>query len=93
MSPSLPVSVSTCMSLYQLGANLRHVRVFEMDVEDEEDEDRGESTNTSVDKVGLDDSLASQGGAGAQVGAGGQEEGVGGSEESQLEAGEALEIS
>ncbi|XP_067085738.1 anaphase-promoting complex subunit 4 [Osmerus mordax] len=76
-----------------VSANLRHVRVFEMDVEDEEDEDRGESTNTSVDQVGLDDSLASQGGAGAQVGAGGQEGGVGGNEESQLEAGEALEIS
>lgn len=44
--------------LCQLSANLRHVRVFEMDVEDEEDEE-GESQNASADQDGLETTMSS----------------------------------
>ncbi|KAI1888724.1 hypothetical protein AGOR_G00171680 [Albula goreensis] len=44
-----------------LSWNLRHVRVFEMDVEDEEDEDRPESQDVSADRDQLDETLGSQG--------------------------------
>ncbi|KAG7488840.1 hypothetical protein MATL_G00038680 [Megalops atlanticus] len=44
-----------------LSANLRHVRVFEMDVEDEEDEDRPESQDVSTDPEQLEETLPSQG--------------------------------
>lgn len=44
----------------QLSANLRHIRVFEMDVEDEDDEG-AESQNASADQDGLDATMASEG--------------------------------
>ncbi|TNN38267.1 Anaphase-promoting complex subunit 4 [Liparis tanakae] len=43
-----------------LSANLRHIRVFEMDVEDEDDEG-AESQNASADQDGLDATMASEG--------------------------------
>uniref|UniRef100_A0A8C4E8N5 Anaphase-promoting complex subunit 4 n=1 Tax=Dicentrarchus labrax TaxID=13489 RepID=A0A8C4E8N5_DICLA len=43
-----------------LSANLRHIRVFEMDVEDE-DEEGAESQNVSADQDGLETSMTSQG--------------------------------
>uniref|UniRef100_A0A3B3XBV2 Anaphase-promoting complex subunit 4 n=1 Tax=Poecilia mexicana TaxID=48701 RepID=A0A3B3XBV2_9TELE len=43
-----------------LSANLRHIRVFEMDVEDEEDEG-AESQNASADQDGLETSMSGQG--------------------------------
>lgn len=43
----------------QLSANLRHIRVFEMDVEDEDDEG-AESQNASADQEGLETSMNSQ---------------------------------
>lgn len=45
---------------WQLSANLRHIRVFEMDVEDEDDEG-AESQNASADQDGLETSMNSQG--------------------------------
>ncbi|KAF7690107.1 anaphase-promoting complex subunit 4 [Silurus meridionalis] len=45
-----------------LSSNLRHVRVFEMDVEDEEDEERAdESQDISCDQDGLVETLTNQG--------------------------------
>eukprot|EP00063_Salmo_salar_P049576 XP_014024411.1 PREDICTED: anaphase-promoting complex subunit 4-like [Salmo salar] len=41
-----------------LSSNLQHIRVFEMDVEDEE---RPELQNASSDQDGLEETLASQG--------------------------------
>ncbi|XP_030628462.1 anaphase-promoting complex subunit 4 [Chanos chanos] len=44
-----------------LSSNLRHIRVFEMDVEDEEEEERAEdSQEISLEQDGLDDTLTSQ---------------------------------
>uniref|UniRef100_A0A3P9Q187 Anaphase-promoting complex subunit 4 n=1 Tax=Poecilia reticulata TaxID=8081 RepID=A0A3P9Q187_POERE len=43
-----------------LSANLRHIRVFEMDVEDEDDEG-AESQNASADQDGLETSMSGQG--------------------------------
>ncbi|XP_040040299.2 anaphase-promoting complex subunit 4 isoform X1 [Gasterosteus aculeatus] len=43
-----------------LSANLRHIRVFEMDVEDEDDEG-AESQNASADQDGLDATMTSEG--------------------------------
>uniref|UniRef100_A0A8C9T3J6 Anaphase-promoting complex subunit 4 n=1 Tax=Scleropages formosus TaxID=113540 RepID=A0A8C9T3J6_SCLFO len=60
-----------------LSSNLRHVRVFEMDVEDEEDDERLESPEASAEQEQLDESLASQG-----------DEGL----EAEVAAGEALEL-
>ncbi|KAJ3599107.1 hypothetical protein NHX12_033070 [Muraenolepis orangiensis] len=44
-----------------LSANLRHVRMFEMDVEDEEDEEGGDSQNASANQDALEASMTSQG--------------------------------
>uniref|UniRef100_A0A8C5A1Z4 Anaphase-promoting complex subunit 4 n=1 Tax=Gadus morhua TaxID=8049 RepID=A0A8C5A1Z4_GADMO len=44
-----------------LSANLRHVRMFEMDVEDEEDEEGGDSQKASADQDVLEASMNSQG--------------------------------
>ncbi|KAJ8397492.1 hypothetical protein AAFF_G00437680 [Aldrovandia affinis] len=44
-----------------LSSNLRHVRVFEMDVEDEEDEERPESQDVSADQERLDETLGQKG--------------------------------
>ncbi|KAK2907567.1 hypothetical protein Q8A73_008640 [Channa argus] len=43
-----------------VSANLRHIRVFEMDVEDEDDEG-GDSQNASADQEGLETTMSSQG--------------------------------
>uniref|UniRef100_A0A3Q0TEJ8 Anaphase-promoting complex subunit 4 n=1 Tax=Amphilophus citrinellus TaxID=61819 RepID=A0A3Q0TEJ8_AMPCI len=43
-----------------LSANLRHIRVFEMDVEDEDDEG-ADSQNASADQDGLENTMNSQG--------------------------------
>ncbi|MEQ2272439.1 anaphase promoting complex subunit 4 [Xenotaenia resolanae] len=43
-----------------LSANLRHIRVFEMDVEDEDDEG-ADSQNASADQEGLETTISSQG--------------------------------
>uniref|UniRef100_A0A4W6E1R0 Anaphase-promoting complex subunit 4 n=1 Tax=Lates calcarifer TaxID=8187 RepID=A0A4W6E1R0_LATCA len=43
-----------------LSANLRHIRVFEMDVEDE-DEEGADSQNASADQEGLETTMTSQG--------------------------------
>uniref|UniRef100_A0A3B5LL45 Anaphase-promoting complex subunit 4 n=1 Tax=Xiphophorus couchianus TaxID=32473 RepID=A0A3B5LL45_9TELE len=43
-----------------LSANLRHIRVFEMDVEDEDDEG-AESQNASADQDGLETAMSGQG--------------------------------
>lgn len=51
--------------LNQLSSNLRHVRVFEMDVEDEEEEERAdESQDISCDRDGLVETSTNQGGDG-----------------------------
>ncbi|XP_026878446.2 anaphase-promoting complex subunit 4 [Electrophorus electricus] len=51
-----------------LSSNLRHVRVFEMDVEDEEDEERAdESQDISSDQDGLEVTSPNQGAAGGGV--------------------------
>uniref|UniRef100_A0A673XAS9 Anaphase-promoting complex subunit 4 n=1 Tax=Salmo trutta TaxID=8032 RepID=A0A673XAS9_SALTR len=71
-----------------LSSNLRHVRVYEMDVEDEEDEERPESQNASSDQDGLEETPAIQGEA-----EGGETEGGGQRSKEQLESGEALELS
>ncbi|CAB1324144.1 unnamed protein product [Coregonus sp. 'balchen'] len=66
-----------------LSSNLRHVRVYEMDVEDEEDEERPESQNASSDQDGLEEMPAIQGEAeggetegGGQIGDGNSENGL-----------------
>ncbi|XP_071395155.1 anaphase-promoting complex subunit 4 [Centroberyx affinis] len=78
-----------------LSANLRHVRVFEMDVEDEEDEEGTESQNASTDQDRLEASMTSQV-EGEQV-AEGEAEKCGGDvyqkAEEHLESEEALELS
>uniref|UniRef100_A0A8C8FJE9 Anaphase-promoting complex subunit 4 n=1 Tax=Oncorhynchus tshawytscha TaxID=74940 RepID=A0A8C8FJE9_ONCTS len=71
-----------------LSSNLRHVRVYEMDVEDEEDEERPESQNASSDQDGLEETPAIRGEA-----EGGETEGGGQRAKEQLESGEALELS
>lgn len=82
----------------QLSANLRHIRVFEMDVEDEDDEG-AESQNASADQDGLETSMNSQG---LEEGSGRAEDGAAAAEQSQvafpnseehLESEEALELS
>ncbi|TNM87549.1 hypothetical protein fugu_005770 [Takifugu bimaculatus] len=82
-----------------LSANLRHIRVFEMDVEDEDDEGP-ESQNASADQDGLETSMNSQG---LEEGSGRAEDGAAATaEQSQaafpnsqehLESEEALELS
>uniref|UniRef100_A0A8C8HGX0 Anaphase promoting complex subunit 4 n=1 Tax=Oncorhynchus tshawytscha TaxID=74940 RepID=A0A8C8HGX0_ONCTS len=67
-----------------LSSNLRHLRVFEMDVEDEE---RPELQNASSDQDGLEETLASQGEAEEGETKG---QGWGQSAEQRLECGEAL---
>ncbi|XP_071768931.1 anaphase-promoting complex subunit 4 [Centroberyx gerrardi] len=78
-----------------LSANLRHVRVFEMDVEDEEDEEGAESQNASADQDRLEAAMTSQV-EGEQV-AEGEAEKRGGDVyqkvEEHLESEEALELS
>ncbi|KAL1022571.1 hypothetical protein UPYG_G00029420 [Umbra pygmaea] len=75
-----------------LSSNLRHVRVFEMDVEDEEDEERPESQNANSNQDGLEETLASQGEAGGND-TEGNREGAGPSAAEQRMSGEALELS
>ncbi|KAG9282781.1 anaphase-promoting complex subunit 4 [Astyanax mexicanus] len=49
-----------------LSSNLRHIRVFEMDVEDEEDEERpDDSQDISSDQDGLEETQANRGATGA----------------------------
>ncbi|MFT7809437.1 anaphase-promoting complex subunit 4 [Arapaima gigas] len=60
-----------------LSSNLRHVRVFEMDVEDEEEDERLESPEASAEQEQLGESLVSQG-----------DEGL----EPEANSGEALEL-
>lgn len=75
---------------WQLSGNLRHIRVFEMDVEDEDDEG-ADSQNASADQDGLETSMASQESAEAQDEAG--EQGETQKTEEHLESEEALEVS
>ncbi|XP_060885316.1 anaphase-promoting complex subunit 4 [Labrus mixtus] len=80
-----------------LSANLRHIRVFEMDVEDEDDEG-AESQNTSADQDALDITMSSTGQGGeeraeADDEAGGQRGDVLQNPEERLESEEALELS
>ncbi|XP_034387447.1 anaphase-promoting complex subunit 4 [Cyclopterus lumpus] len=76
-----------------LSANLRHIRVFEMDVEDEDDEG-AESQNASADQDGLDATMASEGQGEEPKEEGGERVGGGGDAfrktEEQLESEEAL---
>lgn len=80
---------------WQLSVNLRHIRVFEMDVEDEDDEG-AESQNASADQDGLETSMTSQGlgddGVEAKDGAGERGEVIQKAEE-HLESEEALDVS
>ncbi|KAK1897284.1 Anaphase-promoting complex subunit 4 [Dissostichus eleginoides] len=71
-----------------LSGNLRHIRVFEMDVEDE-DEEGGESQNASADQEVLESTMTSEGPEGKEE----EEEGGGNKMEEQLESEEALDIS
>uniref|UniRef100_A0A3Q4GG77 Anaphase-promoting complex subunit 4 n=1 Tax=Neolamprologus brichardi TaxID=32507 RepID=A0A3Q4GG77_NEOBR len=80
-----------------LSTNLRHIRVFEMDVEDE-DEEGADSQNASADQEGLEATMSSQGqgeeeNLEAEGGAGEQEEGEGVFQKSEehLESEEALD--
>lgn len=80
----------------QLSANLRHIRVFEMDVEDEDDEG-AESQNTTADQDVLDSTMSSTGQgieerAETEDEAGGQREDVLQNTEERLESEEALEL-
>ncbi|XP_075996458.1 anaphase-promoting complex subunit 4 [Genypterus blacodes] len=75
-----------------LSANLRHIRVYEMDVEDEEDEEGNESQNASADQEGLDTTAASQEQGGAEAEADPAEAEAVKTEE-HLESEEALELS
>ncbi|KAK5907848.1 hypothetical protein CesoFtcFv8_005656 [Champsocephalus esox] len=70
-----------------LSGNLRHIRVFEMDVEDE-DEEGGESQNASADQEVLESCMTGEGPEGKE-----EEEGGGSKMEEQLESEEALDIS
>ncbi|XP_056134008.1 anaphase-promoting complex subunit 4 isoform X2 [Lampris incognitus] len=82
-----------------LSANLRHVRVFEMDVEDEEDEEGAESQNASADQDGLEMTMNSQGEeerdevAEDESGAKENRENMEQNTEGHLESEEALELS
>lgn len=58
MVQNLSFRSSFLFSVSQLSSNLQHIRVFEMDVEDEE---RPELQNASSDQDGLEETLASQG--------------------------------
>uniref|UniRef100_A0A3B4YZ32 Anaphase-promoting complex subunit 4 n=1 Tax=Seriola lalandi dorsalis TaxID=1841481 RepID=A0A3B4YZ32_SERLL len=79
-----------------LSANLRHIRVFEMDVEDE-DEEGADSQNNSADQEGLDTTMTSQGQGEESVeaeGEAGEQRGDGFQKtEEHLESEEALELS
>lgn len=81
---------------WQLSSNLRHIRVFEMDVEDEDDEGV-ESQNTSADQEGLETSMTIQGlgeeMVEAENDAGDQKESAFQNTEENLESEEALELS
>lgn len=84
-------NISVLLSLsWQLSGNLRHIRVFEMDVEDEDDEG-ADSQNASADQDGLETSMASQESAEAQDEAG--EQGETQKTEEHLESEEALDVS
>lgn len=80
---------------WQLSVNLRHIRVFEMDVEDEDDEG-AESQNASADQDGLETSMTSQGlgddSVEAKDGSGERGEVIQKTEE-HLESEEALDVS
>lgn len=77
---------------WQLSANLRHIRVFEMDVEDEDDES-ADSQNASADQDGLEAAMSSQGLAEECVDAEGGSGGDGLKKpDEQLESEEALEL-
>lgn len=78
----------------QLSANLRHIRVFEMDVEDEDDEG-ADSQNASADQDGLETTMNSQGEGEESAAAGAEGHGDNRFQkaEEQLESEEALELS
>uniref|UniRef100_A0A3P8TFQ1 Anaphase-promoting complex subunit 4 n=1 Tax=Amphiprion percula TaxID=161767 RepID=A0A3P8TFQ1_AMPPE len=79
-----------------LSANLRHLRVFEMDVEDEDDEG-ADSQNASADQGGLDATMTSQGQGEGSLGVEGEAEEQGRDEflkpTEHLESEEAVELS
>ncbi|KAL7397251.1 hypothetical protein ABVT39_019237 [Epinephelus coioides] len=78
-----------------LSANLRHIRVFEMDVEDEDDEGN-ESQNASADQEGLDTTMTSEGQGEESVETideAGEQRDVFKKPEEHLESEEALELS
>uniref|UniRef100_A0A3Q1B702 Anaphase-promoting complex subunit 4 n=1 Tax=Amphiprion ocellaris TaxID=80972 RepID=A0A3Q1B702_AMPOC len=79
-----------------LSANLRHLRVFEMDVEDEDDEG-ADSQNASADQDGLDATMTSQGQGEGSLGVEGEAEEQGRDEflkpTEHLESEEAVELS
>uniref|UniRef100_A0A7N8XF77 Anaphase-promoting complex subunit 4 n=1 Tax=Mastacembelus armatus TaxID=205130 RepID=A0A7N8XF77_9TELE len=79
-----------------LSANLRHIRVFEMDVEDEDDEG-ADSQNASADQDGLETTMSSQGQGEESAEAEGEAGAEGGDGfqkiEEHLESEEALEVS
>ena len=90
--------VNECLIYFlslQLSANLRHIRVFEMDVEDEDDEG-AESQNASADQDGLDTTMTSEGQEEESVEAkdeAGEQRDVFKKPEEHLESEEALELS
>lgn len=88
------VSKDFFLLLSQLSANLRHIRVFEMDVEDEDDEG-ADSQNASADQDGLETTMNSQGQGEESVkaGAGEHRDDTCQKAEEQLESEEALELS
>ncbi|XP_028258676.1 anaphase-promoting complex subunit 4 [Parambassis ranga] len=77
-----------------LSANLRHIRVFEMDVEDEDDEG-ADSQNASADQDGLETTTNSQGQGEESLEADDEAGEQGGEQKTgeQLESEEALELS
>lgn len=81
---------------WQLSDNLRHIRVFEMDVEDEDDEG-ADSQNASADQDGLETTMSSQGQGEESVDAEGKAREQGEEKfqktEENLESEEALELS
>lgn len=79
---------------WQLSANLRHIRVFEMDVEDEDDEG-ADSQNASADQDGLETTVTSQEPAEESfqaAGEAGEQEDVFQNTEQHLQSEEALEL-
>lgn len=85
------------LHFWQLSANLRHIRVFEMDVEDEDDEG-AESQNASADQDGLETSMNSQeleegSGRAEDAAATEQSQAAFPNSEEHLESEEALELS